>query len=121
MADDRGAPIAYMVLQEGTPVHAADGVRVGTVKRVLADTGIDMFDGLVLDTDEGERFVDAPEVGELYERLVVLTIRSDKARELPEHSPAPAVVDVDSDDISGVEGQSKSAARRLWDRLSGNY
>lgn len=121
MADDRGAPIAYMVLQEGTPVHAADGVRIGTVKRVLADTGIDMFDGLVLDTDDGERFVDAPEVGALYERLVLLTIRSDEARELPEHSPAPAVVDVDIDDIAGVESGSKSTARKVWDRLTGNY
>ena len=47
MTDDRGAPIAYTVLAEGTPVHASDGSEVGTVKRVLADEGTDIFDGII--------------------------------------------------------------------------
>ncbi len=122
MADDRGAPIAYMVLEEGTPVHSADGVEIGTVKHVLADTGADVFDGLVLETREGDRFVDAPEVAELYERLVVLTIGADRARQLPEHTPSPAVVHVDPDTIAGDDSSgAKSTARKVWDRLSGNY
>ncbi len=123
MADDRGAPIAYMVLEEGTPVQTADGVELGRVKHVLADTGADVFDGIVVDTKEGDKFVDAPEVGELYERLVVLTIRADRARKLPDHTPSPAVVDVDPDTIAGADdaGGAKSTARKVWDRLSGNY
>ena len=123
MADDRGAPIAYMVLAEGTPVHSADGVPIGKVKHVLADTAADVFDGIVLDTDEGDRFVDAPEVGDLYERLVLLTIRADEAAKLPEHTPSPAVVGLDADTIAGggSTGGGKGAARRVWDRLTGNY
>jgi hypothetical protein len=122
MADDRGAPIAYMVLEEGTPVHAADGVEIGTVKHVLADTGADVFDGIVVDTKQGDRFVDAPEVGELYERLVILTIRSDAAAGLPEHTPSPAVVHLDADTIAGANpGGAKGTARKVWDRLTGNY
>ena len=35
--DDKGAPIAYMVLAEGTPVFSSEGVKLGEVKRVLAD------------------------------------------------------------------------------------
>ena len=122
MADDRGAPIAYMVLEEGTPVHAADGVEIGTVKHVLADTGADVFDGIVVATKDGDRFVDAPEVGDLYERLVVLTIGSDQAAALPEHTPAPAVVQLDADTVAGADpGGTKGTARKVWDRLSGNY
>ena len=122
MADDRGAPIAYMVLEEGTPVHTADGVEVGTVKRVLADVGADVFDGIVVETEGGEKFVDAPEVDALFERLVVLTIGADRARELPDHTPAPAVIDVDPDTIAGDDpGGAKGTARKVWDRLSGNY
>jgi len=123
MADDRGAPIAYMVLEEGTLVQTADGVEIGTVKRVLADPGADLFDGIVVATQRGERFVDAPEVGELYERLVVLTIGAEAARQLPEHTPAPAVVNLDADTIAGggATGGAKGTARRVWDRLTGNY
>ncbi len=123
MADDRGAPIAYMVLEEGTPVQSADGVPLGKVKRVLADTGADVFDGIVVDTDDGDRFVDAPEVGEIYERLVVLTIRADRAAELPEHTASPAVVALDADTIAGgaASGGAKGTARKVWDRLTGNY
>ena len=121
MADDRGAPIAYMVLEEGTPVHSADGVEVGTVKHVLADAGTDVFDGLVLDTKDGDRFVDAPEIADLYERLVVLTIDTEQARRLPEHTPSPAVIDVDPDTIAGDDASgAKGTARKVWDRLSGN-
>ena len=120
--DDRGAPIAYMVLAEGTPVQSADGERIGTVSRVLADTGADIFDGLAVDTADGERFVDAPEVADLYERLVVLTITAAEARSLPEHAPAPAVVDVSADDVAGGGAAGgKGAVRKVWDRLSGNY
>ena len=122
MADDRGAPIAYMVLEPGTPVQSSDGVEIGTVRHVLADTGADVFDGLVLDTKDGDRFVDAPEVGDLYERLVVLAIDAERARQLPEHTPSPAVVEVDPDTLAGSDDPApKSAARKVWDRLSGNY
>jgi hypothetical protein len=120
--DDRGAPIAYMVLEEGTPVRAADGAEVGTVKRVLADAGTDVFDGIVVQTRNGERFVDAPEVGDLYERLVVLTIDGEQASRLPEHTAAPAVVPLDADTIAGGSSSgTKGTARKVWDRLTGNY
>ncbi len=120
--DDRGAPIAYMVLEQGTPVQASDGTEVGTVKRVLADTGADLFDGIVIQTGNGERFVDAPEVGDLYERLVVLTIDAEQAARLPEHTAAPAVVPLDADTIAGGDPRgAKGPPRKVWDRLNGKY
>ena len=120
---DSGPPIAYTALAEGTTVHSSDGVEVGTVKRVLADEGANLFDGIVVSTSDGDRFVDAPEVGDLYERLVTLKITADEARALDEPSPSPAAVRVSPDDIAG-DGpghRTRGVLRRAWDRISGNY
>ena len=47
---DRGAPMSYLTLEEGTPVLASDGTEVGRVEHVLADADADIFDGLVVHT-----------------------------------------------------------------------
>ena len=118
---DHGAPIAYTVLSEGTPVLTAAGGEVGTVKRVLADEGTDIFDGITVDVDGTERFVDASQIDTLYEQAVVLSISGDEASGLPEHSPSPAVLDVDADDVAEEDGPTRGFMRRAWDRISGNY
>jgi hypothetical protein len=123
MDDARGAPISYLALAEGTPVLDADGDSVGRVKRVLALPDDDIFDGLLLETPDGERFVDAPHVASLHERAVVLDLGAADARHLPEPSPGPAVMEATPDDVSedtpGYE--LKRALRAAWDRISGNY
>ncbi len=125
MTDDpRGEPISYMVLAEGTRVADRDGVEIGTVKRVLADSSADIFDGLILDTPDGDRFVDAPQVGDLYTRLVVLDMTAAEAQTLPEPTPSPAAVELSADDVSSdasTGDKVRDAARRAWDRISGNY
>lgn len=123
MAGDHGEPISYMVLAEGTPVYSSDGQSLGTVKRVLADTGADIFDGLIVDTDEGDRFVDAPHVESLHERAVVLGLSADDARHMPEPTASPAVMEPTADDIAG-DTTGDTIAHRLrqaWNRISGNY
>ena len=89
MADD-GDAIGYKVLRRGTPVRSADGVEVGTVRRVQDNAREHIFDGIVIDTRDGQRFVDAPEVARIYERAVVLTITAEEARALPEQDSAVA-------------------------------
>ena len=116
---DLGTPIAWTALPDGIPVYSADGQRVATVKHVLGDTGTDIFDGIILDTDHGHRFVDAPEVGPLGEEGAQLTIRADEVAALPEPTPAPAVIDVDPTDPG--ESPLQSTLRRAWDLLSGRY
>jgi hypothetical protein len=120
---ESGSPIAYTALAEETPVQSSDGVDVGTVKRVLAHEGANLFDGLILRTPDGDRFVDAPEVGNLYERLVVLKITAEQAARLREPSPSPASVSLSPDDVAptGSAGKVRGAARRLWDRITGRY
>jgi hypothetical protein len=84
--DDLGAPISYLVLEKGVPVYSRDGQRVGRVAKVHAAPEANMFDGIIVDTRAGpggNRFVDAPEVGEIYERGVVLKIDASAVGSLP--------------------------------------
>jgi hypothetical protein len=82
VTDDDGHAISYKVLRRGTPVRDAAGVQVGTVRRVLENTRENIFDGIVVDTREGKRFVDAPEVARVAERWVTLTITADEVSQL---------------------------------------
>ena len=85
MTDD-GDAIGYKVLRRGTPVRSADGVEVGTVHEVLDNAREHIFDGIVVSTPAGRRFVDAPEVARITLRRVTLTIDAAEAAELPPHT-----------------------------------
>jgi hypothetical protein len=86
-ADD-GPAISYKVLEPGTPVHTSDGAQIGHVRDVLENERENIFDGIVLDTPAGRRFVDAPEVARITEQQVTLTLNADDAAQLPEHDAA---------------------------------
>jgi PRC-barrel domain len=84
--EDLGQPCSYLVAKRGIPVFSSDGEKLGRVTRVLAAPEANLFDGIVFDTSRGpggHRFVDAPEVGQIYERGVVLKIDADAAAALP--------------------------------------
>lgn len=120
--EELGPPIAYLALAEGTPVYASDGERVGEVQHVLAAEDADIFDGLVIDIRPGPgglRFVDAPQVGELHERGVVLKIDSAGVDALHEPSANPGTLRVDPADAD--EGELTAKLRRAWDFISGRY
>ena len=86
--DDDGYAVSYKVLEPGTPVHSSDGEELGTVREVLENKAEHIFDGLVIDTPAGERFVDAPEVARIAERRVTLTLDAEGAASLPERDSA---------------------------------
>ena len=83
VTDDDGHAISFKVLKRGTPVRSSDGVQVGTVRRAQETGREHIFDGIVIDTKGGKRFVDAPEVARIAERAVTLTITAAEAAELP--------------------------------------
>lgn len=120
--DDLGAPISYLALDEGVPVYSSDGRELGKVEHVLAEPEEDIFDGFVIDTSVlpgGHRFVDAPEVAEVHERGVVLTLDAAAAEQLPEPSANPGVLEADGGDAPPGPLQQKLS--RAWDLISGNY
>ncbi len=88
MEHDDGHAIGYKILARGTPVRTSDGVQIGTVRRVQDNAREHIFDGIVIDTPDGRRFVDAPEVDRIFERAVVLAITAEQARDLPEQGSA---------------------------------
>jgi hypothetical protein len=100
--------IGYKVLPRGVPVHASDGVEIGKVHRVLDNAREHIFDGIIIATPDGRRFVDAPEVARITEKRVTLTIDAAEARELPEHRGMRGA----------LETRAKRSAQRWKRRLS---
>ena len=120
---DLGEPSSYLTLGKGAEVYSSDGEKVGKVEHVLADPDSDIFDGIVLDTSVlpgGHRFVDAPEVEEIFERGVLLRLDRRQAESLPEPGANPATLEVTPDDVAETgESELKRKLRRAWDLISG--
>jgi hypothetical protein len=76
---DDGHAISYQALRRGTVVRSADGVELGKVRRVEEEARSHIFDGIVLDTPKGRRFLDAPEVAHIAERAVTTTFAAAEA------------------------------------------
>lgn len=117
---DLGAPSSYLALTEGVPVYSSDEQELGRVEHVLAAPKVDIFDGIVIDRSRlpgGHRFVDAPEVAEIFERGVVLKITAAEAQELPTPEANPATMGADPADVEG--GDLERKLRHAWERISG--
>ena len=117
---DLGQPASYFVLADGMPVYSSDGEQVGVIEHVLAEPDIDIFDGIVLDTSVlpgGHRFVDADQVGEIYDKGAVLKVDRAAAEALPDPAENPAAMEADPTE----EPDSKIEQRlhRAWELLSG--
>ncbi len=112
---DDGHAIGYKVLKRGTPVRSSDGVQVGTVRRVQDNAREHIFDGIVIDTPAGARFVDAPEVARIFERAVVLTISAEQASSLPEQRSAVTTRMSNAGTVRRAKRLSRSLRER-WDR-----
>jgi hypothetical protein len=79
--------ISYKALGRGVEVRSSDGVAIGTVDQVLDNVRENIFDGIVMSTAEGRRFVDAPEVARITAAVVTLSIDSAQASKLPAYQP----------------------------------
>jgi hypothetical protein len=87
--------------------------------RVMSAPEADLFDGVVFDTTVGpggHRFVDAPEVAQIFERGVVLKIDAAEAAQLQAPAANPGSLKVNPADLGG---RGRGALGRMWDRLSG--
>ena len=81
-------PASFYTLEPGTPVADRFGQRVGEVKKVLIAGRY--FDGVIVATDAGDRFVDAPEVRRIQVDEVELHVAlSDVLHPGPKGPPGP--------------------------------
>ena len=108
-AYDDDHQIGYQALPRGVPIVTADGVTIGTVAKVLDNAREHIFDGIVMRTDKGNRFVDAPEVARITLRQVTLTIDASEVSALPEHRGK----------LGAMETNLKRSGRRWKRRLGG--
>jgi hypothetical protein len=110
---DEGLPIAYQVLEQGVPVYESDGIQVGTVAHVIAAPEEDIFHGIVLNGERGQRFVPADQVASLHERGVDLRLDRAAVAALPEAEGGAPAWRVEE------PGVKPSAWRRFVDLVEG--
>jgi hypothetical protein len=117
--ENLGERCSYLTVEKGTPVYSSDGEKLGRVVRVMSAPDADMFDGVVFDTTAGpggHRFVDAPEVGEIFDRGVVLKIDAAAAANLKAPEANPGSLKVNPADLGGSK---RGGLGRFWNRISG--
>ena len=91
MSEDTGEhAISYKVLRRGTAVLDVHGIEVGSVRRVREIAREHLLDGIDIDTPDGTRFVDAPEIGRITNLAVSLTIDATEVAALPAPESAMA-------------------------------
>jgi len=113
---DPGRPIAYQALAVGTAVYDRDGNRIGAVEKVLMIEEEDVFDGLVIQTDGGTRFIDAPEVGQLAEHRVDLNLSGAEVAQRPQHEESAPIYDARVPSGRLQDFWRRFTLRRLWRR-----
>ena len=110
--NDLGPPIAYTVLEEGTPVLDRDGRKIGVVEHVLADWQADIFEGLVIHSRPlpgRDLYADVEQIAELHEQGVVLSVERGALHGPPGESRR-------GDDHA--EGTLEARVRRAWAWIS---
>jgi uncharacterized protein YrrD len=105
--EDLGAPVAYLVLSDGTPVYDRSGDKAGDVEHVLADEQADVFHGLIVKTAQGHRFAAGSQVDGLFEHGVIIAV---PAAQLPEPSADPAAQAVEDAGLT-------TNLKRAWEWL----
>jgi uncharacterized protein YrrD len=114
--DDLGPPIAYLALEDGTPVYDRSGERIGVAEQVVADEQADIFDGVIVHTlplPGRHLFADVDQIAELRERGVVLSVDGDALREPSEQSGTPRKKQSGSGDKT--ESALQARLRHAWD------
>jgi uncharacterized protein with ATP-grasp and redox domains len=84
VAIDDGLAVDYTAVERGTMVYDSNEAEAGKIVEVLDNAREHIFDGVVVETQDGSRhFVDAPEVARTAERGVTLSITAEEVRRLP--------------------------------------
>jgi len=84
-----GQSISYEALTVGTPVQSSSGLTFGTVEHVLQVPELDLFDGIVVATQQGLRFVDRDQLTEITTSEVRTVLTDAQAADLPAPAGTP--------------------------------
>jgi hypothetical protein len=84
-------------------VISTTGKKIGIVEHVLADSSLDLFDGIVVKTDEGLRFVTADQVGLITTTAVHSKVADADIPNLQKPHTGDAVFEADPEQNTGGE------------------
>jgi hypothetical protein len=86
-----GEPVAWLVIEPGWSVVAADGSEIGKVDEIVGDSGKDIFNGLSVSAGllGRPKYVPAERVAEIVEGEVRLDLPADALDHLDDHDPQP--------------------------------
>lgn len=88
MTDDE-MPISYQAAAPGTPVLSSAGTEIGTLEHVLEVPEVDVFDGIVIATKAGLRFIDADYVQRITRSHIWCSLDDAQAAQLSPPEGAP--------------------------------
>ena len=92
--------VSYQAAVHHSPVQARTGATIGHLEHVLEVPDLDLFDGIVISTHHGLRFIDADRVTRITLTRLVTDLSEEQAAELPAPS-GPPVYHVDALQLSG--------------------
>lgn len=117
MAD--GEPISYLALANGTPVLSSSGSEFGKVVHVLQIPELDEFDGIVVGTKGGHRFVERDQISEITTSYVRCELSDEQAAALPPPDGPPVLhLDATYDEGSSLNARFARLFRRPhWKEL----
>jgi len=116
---DDGEPISYLALATDTPVVSSSGSEFGKVVHVLQVPELDEFDGIVVGTKNGHRFVGRDQISQITRSCVRCDLSDEQAAALPAPDGPPVLhLDVEYDEGSSLSARFARLFRRPhWKEL----
>lgn len=88
--NDDAQPVSYEGVPVGVPLLSSTGQPFGTLEKVLEIPSEDLFDGVIVNTDHGRRFVDRDQISEITTEYIKCDLDDATASSLPEPSGTAA-------------------------------
>lgn len=106
-----GTPISYEAAVRGTPVLSSTGTKIGTLEHVLEVSDLDIFEGIVIATHHGLRFIDAEHIPQITTTRIQTSLDDEQAAKLQPPS-GPPVYSVDA--LADTGHSMHDVIRRLF-------
>jgi hypothetical protein len=108
---DSAEPVSYEGVPTGVPLLSSTGQQFGTLEKVLEIPSEDLFDGVIVKTDHGRRFVDRDQIIEITTKYIRCSLSDNEAADLPEPSGTAAY---DADTTYGVGNSFREWVHRMF-------
>jgi len=87
---DDAEPVSYEGVPKGVPLLSWSGTEFGTLMKVLEIPSEDLFDGVIVKTHHGTRFVDRDQIAEITTQYIRCDLDDAAVENLPEPSGSVA-------------------------------